>query len=295
MRKVSTYVLWVLVVVYAVVELVNPVFPLHIPIPLVVLIPVVFGLIHGALRYKWSGILTFVVMCLVVSNILENTSILTGFPFGHYHYTDALGPKLFLVPLLIGPAYFANGYFAWVIGTVLVRQVRRGSNALLTVAVPFIAAFVMVMWDLTLDPRASTIQRQWIWEQGGGYFGVPLTNYLGWFFTVYLFLQLFALFVRFRPGGVTVTKFPRSHFAQALLMYAVMGLSPVLTFAVGGGNTSVADASGVVWQTRSIAESMATVSIFTMIFAVAMSAVKLLQVGANVPSHGDRVIATSST
>src|SRR6266581_6861102 len=273
MRKVSTYVLWVLVVVYAVVELVNPVFPLHIPIPFVVLIPVVFGLIHGALRYKWSGILTFIVICLVVSNILENTSILTGFPFGHYHYTDALGPKLFLVPLLIGPAYFANGYFAWVIGTVLVGQVRRGSNALLTVAVPFIAAFVMVMWDLTLDPRASTIQRQWIWEQGGGYFGVPLTNYLGWFFTVYLFLQLFALFVRFRPGKETARTFPRSHYAQALLTYAVVGLTPVLTFVIGGSNSLVTDAAGVVWQTRSIAESVVIVSIYTMLFAVALSAV----------------------
>src|ERR1700738_2556051 len=153
MRKVSTYILWVLVVVYAVVELVDPVFPLHIPIPLVLLIPVVFGLIHGALRYKWSGILAFIVICLVVSNLLENTSILTGFPFGHYHYTDALGPKLFLVPLLIGPAYFANGYSAWVVGNVLIGEVRRGSSAFMTFAVPFIAAFVMVMWDLTFDQR----------------------------------------------------------------------------------------------------------------------------------------------
>src|SRR6266705_4930301 len=176
MRKVSTYVLWVLVVVYAVVELVNPVFPLHIPIPLVLLIPIVFGLVHGALRYKWSGILTFIVMCLVVSNILENTSILTGFPFGHYTYTDGLGPKLFLVPLLIGPSYFASGYFAWMIGNVLIGEIRHGSTAFLTVAVPFISAFVMVMWDVTIDPRASTIQHQWIWEQAGGYFGVPLTN-----------------------------------------------------------------------------------------------------------------------
>src|SRR6266581_482364 len=287
MRNVSTYVLWVLVVVYAVVELVDPVFPLHIPIPLVLLIPIVFGLVHGALRYKWSGILAFVVICLVVSNVLENTSILTGFPFGHYHYTDALGPKLFLVPLLIGPAYFASGYFAWVIGNVLVGELRRGSSAFLTVAVPFIAALVMVMWDVTFDPRASTIQHQWIWEQAGGYFGVPLTNYLGWFFTVYLFLQLFALLVRFRPGSETVTKFPRSHFAQAVLMYAVMGVTPVLTFVVGGSNTPVADATGVVWQTRTITESMATVSIFTMLFAVAMSAVKLLQVGANVPNTSD--------
>ena len=170
------------------------------------------------------------------------------------------------------------------IGNLLIGELRRGSGAFLTVAVPFIAAFVMVMWDLTFDPRASTIQHQWIWEQGGGYFGVPLTNYLGWFFTVYLFLQLFALFVRFRPGNETVTKFPRSHFAQALLMYAVMGLTPVLTFVVGGSNTPVTDAAGVVWLTRSIAESMATVSIFTMLFAVAMSAVKLLQVGADVPN-----------
>jgi len=284
MNKLTTTILWVLAAAYAVALVANITFGLGIPIAVVLLISVAFALIHGAVRYGWTGILAFVVMCLVVSNILENTSILTGFPFGHYHYTDALGPKLFLVPLLIGPAYFANGYFAWVIGNLLIGELRRGSGAFLTVAVPFIAAFVMVMWDLTFDPRASTIQHQWIWEQGGGYFGVPLTNYLGWFFTVYLFLQLFALFVRFRPGNETVTKFPRSHFAQALLMYAVMGLTPVLTFVVGGSNTPVTDAAGVVWLTRSIAESMATVSIFTMLFAVAMSAVKLLQVGADVPN-----------
>src|ERR1700724_1273024 len=148
MRKVSTYVLWVLVVVYAVVELVNPVFPMPIPIPLVLLIPVVFGLIHGALRYKWSGIVAFIVICLVVSNILENTSILTGFPFRHYHYTDWLAPKLFLVPLRIGPACFANGYLAWVLGNVLIGDVRREATAFTTFAVPLVASFLMVMWDL---------------------------------------------------------------------------------------------------------------------------------------------------
>jgi putative membrane protein len=248
-KGLITTILWVLAAAYAVALVANIAFGLGIPIAVVLLISVAFALIHGAVRYGWSGIVAFAAICLMVSNILENTSILTGFPFGHYHYTDALGPKLFLVPLLIGPAYFANGYFAWVIGNVLVGQVRRGSRAFLTFAVPFIAAFVMVMWDLTLDPRASTIQHQWIWEQGGGYFGVPLTNYLGWFFTVYLFLQLFALFVRFRPGHETAPTLPRSHYAQALLTYAVMGLTPVLTFVVGGSNSLVTDAAGVVWQT----------------------------------------------
>src|ERR1700694_3281899 len=272
-----------MVSVYAVGTIANALFSLNLQGSLLVLVAVAFGLIHGAMRYRWSGIVTFIVIALVVSNILENTSILTGFPFGHYHYTDALGPKLFLVPLLIGPAYFANGYFAWVIGNVLIGEVRRGSSAFMTFAVPFIAAFVMVMWDLTFDPRASTSEHQWIWEQGGGYFGVPLTNYLGWFFTVYVFLQLFALFVRFRPGSQTFRTFPRSHYAQALLTYAVMGLTPVLTFVIGGSNAEATDAAGVVWQTRSIAESVATVSIYTMLFAVALSAVKLIQAPATAP------------
>jgi putative membrane protein len=118
----------------------------------------------------------------------------------------------------------------------------------------------------------------WIWEQGGGYFGVPLTNYLGWFFTVYVFLQLFALVVRFRESGnQTMRTLPRSYYAQAIVMYAVVGLTPVLTFLVGGSNSPVTDAAGVVWQTRSIAEAAATVSIYTMIFAASLSAAKLVQ------------------
>jgi uncharacterized membrane protein len=271
-------ILWVLAAAYAVALIANISFGLSIPIALVLLVSVAFALIHGAVRYGWLGIAAFIVICLVVSNILENASILTGFPFGHYHYTDSLGPKFFLVPLLIGPAYFANGYLAWVLGNVLIGDVRRGASAFTTVAVPFFASFLMVMWDLTFDPRASTIQHMWIWEQGGGYFGVPLTNYLGWFFTVYVFLQLFALVVRSRGfGNQTMRTLPRSYYAQAIVMYAVVGLTPVLTFLVGGSNSSVTDAAGVVWQTRSIAEAAATVSIYTMIFAAGLSALRLVQ------------------
>ena len=271
-------ILWVLAAAYAVALIANISFGLSIPIALVLLVSVVFALVHGAVRYGWRGIAAFIVICLVVSNILENTSILTGFPFGHYHYTDSLGPKLFLVPLLIGPAYFANGYLAWVLGNVLVGDVRRGASAFTTFAVPFFASFVMVMWDLTFDPRASTIQHMWIWEQGGGYFGVPITNYLGWFFTVYVFLQLFALVVRFRePGNQTMRTLPRSYYFQAVLMYAIVGLTPVLTFLVGGSGSPVTDAAGVVWQARSIAEAAATVSIYTMIFAAGLATVRLIQ------------------
>ncbi|MBS4215039.1 carotenoid biosynthesis protein [Neobacillus rhizophilus] len=279
MKNASTYVLWILVVVYTVVKLANQVFPLHIPIPFVVLITIVFGLLHGAMSYKWSGILTFIVICLVVSNLLENTSVMTGFPFGHYYYTDVIGPKLFLVPLLIGPSYCAIGYLAWVLGTVLIGDINRTSSAFTTFAVPFIASFAMVAWDLGFDPTASTINHFWIWEQGGGYFGVPLTNFLGWYFTVYVIFQLFALFLRLRrtDSNKEEEAFPRSFYAQAIIMYAVTGLGFVLAYLSESSNTLVTDAMGVVWHTKSIAEAEATVGIFTMIFVASLSSVKLLQ------------------
>jgi putative membrane protein len=287
MKKGVTPLLWTLVVIDVVLTLVNAVFPNHIPVLLLILMPVAFALLHGAVRYQWSGIITFLVICLVVSNLLENTSILTGFPFGHYYYTSLLGPKLFLVPLVIGPAYFGTGYLAWVLSTVLIGDVRPKASAFTTFAVPFIASFMMVAWDLGIDPSSSTIRHLWIWEQGGGYFGVPLTNYLGWFFTVYVFFQCFALYLRLRKAsrdGEEPTTYKRSYDAQAIVMYAVIGLTIVVNYLVGSTNMAITDAVGIVWQTRSIAEAEATVSIFTMLFAAALSAVKVLQGSAAVAS-----------
>jgi uncharacterized membrane protein len=290
MKKGFIPLLWTFLVINVVLTLVNAVFPNHIPvpilIPILVVIPLAFALLHGAVRYTWSGILIFLVMCLVVSNLLENTSILTGFPFGHYYYTSGLGPKLFLVPLVIGLAYFGTGYLAWVLATVLIGEVRPKGSAFTTFTVPFIASFMMVAWDLGMDPTSSTIRHSWIWEQGGGYFGVPLTNYLGWFFTVYVFFQAFALYLRFRKAsreGEEPT-FTRSYYAQAIVMYAVIGLVIIVSYLVGSTNTAITDAVGIVWQTRSIAEAEATVTIFTMLFAAALSAVKVLQGSAAVAS-----------
>src|SRR3989475_12166406 len=154
--KLTNVVLWGRVVAYVAATIVRSILPNINTFPTIpLLFP--FTLIHGMKRYPWKGIAVFIVITLIVSGILENLSILTGFPFGHYYYTDALGPKLFLVPILIGPSYFSFGYLAWVLSTILVGEVRRRSSVFTAVAVPLVASFIMVAWDLSLDPTASTI------------------------------------------------------------------------------------------------------------------------------------------
>jgi len=115
--------------------------------------------LHGLRRYSLKQFLIFFVIAFTVSNFYENLSILTGFPFGHYHYTEALGPKLFLVPLLIAPAYFGCGYLvAWSLAHVFVGVFGNKLRAEQIWRVPLVAAFVMVMWDLTMDPIAATLR-----------------------------------------------------------------------------------------------------------------------------------------
>ena len=213
-------------------------------------------------------------IAFIVSNFYENLSILTGFPFGHYHYTEALGPKLFLVPLLITPAYFGCGYLAWSLAHVFVGVFGNKLRAEQIWRVPLVAAFVMVMWDLTMDPIAATVQKQWIWHDGGSYFGVPFVNYLGWLLCVYTIFQLFAIYIS-RESVASEQEEPsdttdRGYWYQAAAAYATTGLTWALP-ALTGGNAVITDATGQQWQAMQIYQSMALIAIFTMGFVALLS------------------------
>ncbi len=271
---VPSNLLWLLIALFAGATIADVLAPSLLLTIVQLILMVAFALLHGAERYGAKGILVFAAICLVVSNCVENIGVATGFPFGAYYYTDALGPKLLYVPLLIGPAYLSVGYMAWVLATILVGDVKRGADDFNTFATPFIGAFVMVLWDLALDPGAATVERRWIWEHGGGYFGVPLTNYLGWFLTVYLFMQLFALYLRARSEASGAAE-SRSYFFQAIVMYAIVASHSVLSHLVKKPET-VTDATGANWRTGDINETAAIVAIFTMLFVSALAAIKVL-------------------
>jgi len=274
--KLTNVVLWGLAMTYVVASIFRAILPNLNTFPTILLL-FPFTLIHGMKRYPWKGIVVFVVITLIVSAIMENLSILTGFPFGHYYYTDALGPKVTLVPLLIFPSYIAFGYLAWVLSTLIVGRVRRGSTTFTSVAVPFVASFMMVAWDLSLDPIASTINQTWIWTQGGGYFGVPISNFLGWSLTVYIFFQLFALYLRKRGSDDQSPAIPITHYLQIILVYMWTGVGFVLNYPFRPTNTQITDAVGHMWQTSDIYETTAISAIYTMIFISILALVILFR------------------
>src|SRR5215831_4490312 len=67
------------------------------------------------------------------------------------------GVELFLVPLLIAPAYFGCGYLAWSLAHIFVGVFGDKLRAEQIWRVPLVAAFVMVMWDLTMKSSSSRV------------------------------------------------------------------------------------------------------------------------------------------
>jgi putative membrane protein len=278
-RSRSFLALWALLAFFAAAN-VLPVFPHAWPPVLYAAAQIVpamlFAFLHSARVYGLRGSLTFAAISLVVGYVMEAIGVRTGFPFGHYYFTEGMGPKLFSVPILMGPAYLGMGYVSWAVARgILNPDDREDSPAgARLVMLPLAASFVMVAWDLCFDPALSTFGRYWVWTQGGAYFGVPVSNFLGWLLTNYLIYQLFALHLRrsSTPGRDLKPAAAR----LAVIFYAVCAAGCVLRAASTPVPAAVADATGTIWRVADINNVCAMTAIFVMGSFAVLAATRLI-------------------
>ena len=102
----------------------------------------------------------------------ELAGVATGKPFGRYHYSGKLGPRVGGVPLLAGAAWAMMARPAWVVAGQLAA--RRGPRVAA-------AAGALAAWDVFLDPRMA---REGYWTLAGrrplrGRAGVELPRLVG--------------------------------------------------------------------------------------------------------------------
>lgn len=253
--------LWVLLAIYAAarpMQMFPGTIPMVVIVALHVLLPLAFALVHGAMVYRLRGMFTFVLLCILIGNIFEDLGVYTGFPFGRYHFTGVMGPKILAVPILLGLAYVGMGYISWTVARLILGDAGATLTGSRLLTRPLVAAFVMVAWDFSQEAIWANFVHGWKWHEGGPYFGVPLSNFLGWYLTVYLIYQSFALAVRRKSGP-----FPANLWRTAILFYGVSALGNL--FVPGPQGVSVVmDAAGTVWPVSAILGTSALISIFVM-------------------------------
>jgi putative membrane protein len=179
-----------------------------------------FSVLHCAASIGWKRTGLFFAVTAVISYLLEEIGVRTGWIYGAYHYSAMLGAKLGDVPILIPLAWFMMIYPSWIVARALLRGVDAHS-AVGICSYAVIAAIVMTAWDAIMDPGMSAAGN-WIWERGGSYFGVPFQNYFGWLLTTFLvYVGAGLLWRKERDGTVNGNLFA----ALPVMVYAFYGLS----------------------------------------------------------------------
>jgi uncharacterized membrane protein len=187
------------------------------------LVFVLFALLHCTALEGLRRTAVFFFLSAIVSFLMEEIGVRTGLIFGPYHYGSMLGAKLGHVPVLIPLAWFMMIYPSWTVARAIVAGLALDTSAGL-LSISAIAAIVMTGWDMVMDPGMSAAGN-WIWEQGGAYFGVPLHNYFGWLLTTFI---VYWLVGRLWRSVASATAAQRTFAALPILVYAFFALRYVL-------------------------------------------------------------------
>lgn len=227
---------------------------------------IAYVFLHGRARYGRRTLGRFVLIVFAIAWTSETISMITGFPFGNYHYTEIMAPYLWHVPVFVLPAYALMGYASWLLACLVLE--RRGAHVdrFALLGVPLLAATAMVIWDLSMDPLRATLEGRWVWLDGGAHLGIPISNYLGWFGVTWLMFQSFAAYLYLNPAR----SFPkqvrsREYWVSVPLAYSAFAGEYLLNPFVGGSQLEMTLVNQTLVPTSSLYAQVSGLCFVTMI------------------------------
>ncbi len=224
---------------------------------MVILRPYVFAffavyLFAAVTRMGWRRTVVFSVVAYGVAFAAELSSTRNGFPFGMYHYIDVTRDRelwISNVPFWDSLSFTFLCYLGWRLGVLVfaplairpgdVRVVETRATAT-SWRVCFTGAFLMTWLDVVIDPLTVHgdrwfLGRMYYYPDGGLYFGVPLSNFAGWFLVGVITIRIFQLWERHRPAlprtGARIV--PYSGLLEPLLYLGILAFNLGLTFWIG--------------------------------------------------------------
>lgn len=235
-----------------------------------------FVVFHGAAAWGWRNLVAFLVITFAISFSSEALGVATGLVFGKYYYTDLLGPKILGVPPMIQVGYIATGYASLIMARVILGMIGPIKKWSSVFAATLVGAMIMVSWDVAMDPYQSTVGGDWIWQEGGPYFGVGLHNYAGWFVTVFLFMFAYLLYARRNQESTPKEDSQAKLFwALPVLYYALLAIGIMVIPWVGGVALPYASPGNYTGTLSQLTHSMTLVATFVMGTPVAITLSRL--------------------
>lgn len=129
--------------------------------------------------------LIYTVVAYLIAFACEYSATRNGFPFGLYVYLDGTRTRelwISNVPFWDSLSFVFLSYFSWVLAAALLPG-RKGWDP----RVAILGGLLMMLLDVVIDPLTLLgdrwfLGRVYYYPDGGSYFGVTLSNFIGWFF-----------------------------------------------------------------------------------------------------------------
>jgi putative membrane protein len=134
------------------------------------------------------------------------------------------------VPYTIPLSWYYMGLASLLLAGRLLES-RRPRRAALPVLAAVGGAWLLLGWDLVLDPamaHESLPLKFWVWSETGSYFGMPLKNLGAWFLTGLVFM---ALSLRLWGGGDPFRALPVG--LPVAVYLANLAFASVISWSVG--------------------------------------------------------------
>lgn len=177
------------------------------------------GLVLGTSRRREALLLA---LAMVLGFISEYLAVQCGCIFGPYSYTDVLSPRLLEIPLVMSAAWMI------LVGYVKVMLARRAWPGWIDVTV---ASLWMTAIDLVIDPVAAGPLRYWSWVNPGSYYGIPASNFAGWFLVSAVIFTV----LRLAPGAWAENVWARRIGLTVIVFFTVIAASYGLWLAAAVG------------------------------------------------------------
>jgi len=182
----------------------------------------------------------------------EYSSIHNGFPYGYYLYIGATRAKelwVFGVPFMDSLSYVFLAYASFSMAVMVLSPVRnvRGLFYVLetkkirsSFSATALGALFMTYLDIIIDPVALRGDKWFLgkiheYPGGGAYFGVPISNFIGWFLVGFVLVFTLQRIDRYLSGAKDFTghAFQWRHVIGPALYFSVIAFNLSITFFVG--------------------------------------------------------------
>jgi putative membrane protein len=208
-------------------------------------------LVAAVARLGWARTAAFSLIAWVIAYAAEFSSTRIGFPFGLYHYVETTrGEELWLanVPFFDSLSFTFLCYLGWALAVLLYSPLVFGggdfqvadTRAIRTSRrVLFTGAFLTMLLDLVIDPVTLRGERWFLgriyyYPNGGIHFGVPLSNYAGWFLVAFASIALFQQLERRTTWSAAGTRrLPYAGLLEPAIYLGIVVFNLAITFWIG--------------------------------------------------------------